>query len=548
MKEISIKDVFISYRRDGGAPMAHLLYHRLTADGYTVFLDAQLGKGRFDKELYKRIEDCTDFLLVVSANSLDRCKDPKDWVRREIEHALRCGKNIVPVIMSGCTIPEDIPESIQAIQMYQGVPADLVWKNAVFDKLEQTLMAAKPRVSVTDLDVADLESSERQPHAESVLLHQQMSQKALQDTMNNADDYNMAICASRGEKEAQYQLSQLYRSKSAEIGIWGEEAIYWLKLAVAQNHPKAMYCLGEYYYSGYGVQHPAKAVLYLRKSLEYDENLNQSMYLLGECYLRGIGVEPDIVQAANFYQKAMKAGNVHAAVKYAELLHTADAVKKLSIANISEKIRRIKEKKETVNWSKVFRLLAMRMLGVIKYDGLQRFRLLESQGHTTDQMNAVEPPKNSLTFMYEMMESVTMELIMIGLILILMVGFNADSPFEGWNLWLRDAVALLEIPDVLLKYQAQIKKCLEVTEELLAANWMASAPQAVATGMAFIVLMNVLESIKNPHKMSLFKRFEIVKFLPHCAIFLISWYWWDMGITWIALIIYLIIPHRIIQK
>ncbi len=90
--------VFISYRRDGGDTLAQLLYDRLTKDGYRVFLDVEsLRSGKLNKAIYSKIEECTDFLLILPEHGLDRCKNEDDWVRLEIEYAIKLKKNIIPV-------------------------------------------------------------------------------------------------------------------------------------------------------------------------------------------------------------------------------------------------------------------------------------------------------------------------------------------------------------------------------------------------------------------------------------------------------------------
>lgn len=78
-------DVFISYRRDGGAETAKLLRDSLTERGYSVFLDVEsLRSGPFNTELYRVIEEANDFLLVLPPGALRRCAEEQDWVRKEI--------------------------------------------------------------------------------------------------------------------------------------------------------------------------------------------------------------------------------------------------------------------------------------------------------------------------------------------------------------------------------------------------------------------------------------------------------------------------------
>ena len=74
-------DVFISYRREGGLDFSGRLYEKLVANGYTVFFDLEgMNAGRFDTQIYKKIERSDNFILTLSPHSLDRCKNDDDWV------------------------------------------------------------------------------------------------------------------------------------------------------------------------------------------------------------------------------------------------------------------------------------------------------------------------------------------------------------------------------------------------------------------------------------------------------------------------------------
>ena len=91
-----VYDIFISYRRDGGEYTAKILRDHLQDAGYRTFFDVEsLRSGNFNTKLYSVIDECTDFLLVLSPGALDRCKNEDDWVRREVEYALEKGKNVI---------------------------------------------------------------------------------------------------------------------------------------------------------------------------------------------------------------------------------------------------------------------------------------------------------------------------------------------------------------------------------------------------------------------------------------------------------------------
>ena len=111
-------DIFISYRRDGGADFARQMQLALSAKGYSVFLDFDALKyGVFDRRIESAIKSSKIFLFVLSPHSLDRCCNEDDWVRREIECALISQCHIVPVnpnsLFQGFEDIEGLPYSVK---------------------------------------------------------------------------------------------------------------------------------------------------------------------------------------------------------------------------------------------------------------------------------------------------------------------------------------------------------------------------------------------------------------------------------------------------
>jgi tetratricopeptide (TPR) repeat protein len=91
-------DVFISYRREVGGMVAMALHQHLTDHGLDAFYDVEsLRAGQFDTVILNQIAARTYFLLVLTPGTLDRCHEPGDWLRREIEQAFATGRMIVPV-------------------------------------------------------------------------------------------------------------------------------------------------------------------------------------------------------------------------------------------------------------------------------------------------------------------------------------------------------------------------------------------------------------------------------------------------------------------
>lgn len=90
--------VFISYRRHASSFIARAVFQDLHAHGFDVFMDVEsIDSGTFDTILLGQIAARTHFLLILTPGTLDRCADPDDWLRREIEEALRLKRNVVPI-------------------------------------------------------------------------------------------------------------------------------------------------------------------------------------------------------------------------------------------------------------------------------------------------------------------------------------------------------------------------------------------------------------------------------------------------------------------
>ena len=93
------KTVFISYRR-ANLPWALAIYQDLTHHGYDVFFDyLSIDSGNFEKVILENIKARAHFLVILTPSALERCKEPGDWLRREIEAAIDEYRNIVPIML-----------------------------------------------------------------------------------------------------------------------------------------------------------------------------------------------------------------------------------------------------------------------------------------------------------------------------------------------------------------------------------------------------------------------------------------------------------------
>ena len=137
-------DIFISYRRNGGEHTAKIIKDSLTEQGYSVFFDVEsLRSGNFNTKLYSVIDECRDFIVILSPDALERCNDPSDWVRREVEYAIEKGKNVIPILMRGFKFDTELPESLAKLPTYNGIEATTEFFDAFIEKLK-TFLTSKP--------------------------------------------------------------------------------------------------------------------------------------------------------------------------------------------------------------------------------------------------------------------------------------------------------------------------------------------------------------------------------------------------------------------
>lgn len=95
------KTVFISYRRTN-IPIAQAVRLSLMQQGYDVFLDFEsINSGSFGQVILNQIAARAHFVLLLTPSALENCVSPDDWVRKEIEEAMKLKRNIIPLLFEG---------------------------------------------------------------------------------------------------------------------------------------------------------------------------------------------------------------------------------------------------------------------------------------------------------------------------------------------------------------------------------------------------------------------------------------------------------------
>ena len=120
------KTVFISYRRKD-ISWALAVYQYLTSQKYDVFFDyTSIPSGDFEQIIVSNIRARAHFVLILTPTALDRCSEPGDWLRREIETAIDEKRNIIPLFFDGFSfgslpVNEKLTGKLASINRYNGL-------------------------------------------------------------------------------------------------------------------------------------------------------------------------------------------------------------------------------------------------------------------------------------------------------------------------------------------------------------------------------------------------------------------------------------------
>ena len=151
---MNVPKVFISYRRqDSGGHTGRLADHLLDRLGSSsVFMDVESieAGADFTEAIVRAIDDSDAVLVVIGPGWLDatgsdgkrRLDDAGDFVRREIEIALRSDVRVIPVLVGDAAMPAEarLPDSIAQLARRNGIELqDRRWRedvDALVDMLE----------------------------------------------------------------------------------------------------------------------------------------------------------------------------------------------------------------------------------------------------------------------------------------------------------------------------------------------------------------------------------------------------------------------------
>ncbi|MBK8022986.1 MAG: tetratricopeptide repeat protein [Chloroflexi bacterium] len=138
------KTIFISYRRTSYYT-ALTVFHALKARGYDVFFDFEsIDSGSFEQTILNQIRARAHFLLILQADTLSRCNEPSDWVRREIEMAIAERRNVIPMTFDDFDWKQAEPYlvgQLAVLREYNGLEVPRGYFDEAIEKLEKRYLS-----------------------------------------------------------------------------------------------------------------------------------------------------------------------------------------------------------------------------------------------------------------------------------------------------------------------------------------------------------------------------------------------------------------------
>jgi tetratricopeptide (TPR) repeat protein len=145
--------VFISYRRSVSAFIARAIFQDLSYHGYDVFMDIEsIDSGQFDTVILNQIAARPHFLVILTPGAVERCLEPEDWLRREIEHAMALERNVVPVIVNNFDFRESgkyLTGELENLSRYNALDVPFNYFDAAMERLRNRFLTPSEHIVQT---------------------------------------------------------------------------------------------------------------------------------------------------------------------------------------------------------------------------------------------------------------------------------------------------------------------------------------------------------------------------------------------------------------
>ena len=390
--------IFLSYRREDGKDLARTIKETLVGKGYRVFLDMdELQDGVFDERILEAIDAAPIYMLIMTKHCFDRCHNADDWVRQELEYAIKKGKVIIPInpdkqfVGYPDTMPQHLKDSLKSHQ-YSAVDTVQLYQESIDKLIKQRIRPAlrpilKPKQVCVILAIAILillcyyclrvvipnyyiQQGDRcmQPdenylynHDSALVYYNKALQfgdikayakiawvyESLGDETNKLTTYDWVayedtavyyyrLGAYAGDPEAQVYLARKLTAQGTSVLTEPDTAFYWATQAYKAGHVEAPATLGYLYRKGFGVEKDSKrAEMYFREAIAWGDG--GARIDLGMMLRDGDGIPKNYVEGTRLLIDAMQDYDFRSVLALKHIATWADApqVGQQSNSNVS---------------------------------------------------------------------------------------------------------------------------------------------------------------------------------------------------------------------
>jgi formylglycine-generating enzyme required for sulfatase activity len=212
------RQIFISYRRDDDPGMALALHGHLARafSDERIFMDVEDGippGDDFVRILEERVAQCRVMLAVIGkdwitakdSDGVRRLDNPDDFVRVEIESAMRLGKRVIPVLINRTEMPRaaQLPESMRPFVRRQAVRI-----TAERLKADVQSLSKKIELALSELERRENEEAEARQRVEKEQRQQEqeLRRKAAAEEERQRLEREAAAKRRREEAEAKRRI------------------------------------------------------------------------------------------------------------------------------------------------------------------------------------------------------------------------------------------------------------------------------------------------------------------------------------------------------
>jgi TPR repeat protein len=321
------RGVFICYRREESAFAARAIYDRVAqkVGRENVFLDVDNidpGVDWFDA-LNERVAACDALVAVIGRNwvaadkdNRRRIDDPDDFVRIEIEAALKRGVRVIPVLVDGALMPKtsDLPESLRGLARRQNIEVSHSRFETDVERLTRVLASILEPLRLRQVDETEGALSADRMSAEPDKVEPKQTSRETEQTRR------YRVAAEGGDANGQVNLGRLYQNGLDGLPKDDREAMRLYKLAADQGSASGQAHLGVMYEQGRGgLPKDDREAARLYK-LAAGKGNAQGQVDLGWLYEQGRGGLPkDDREAARFYKLAADRGDANGQVNLGRL-------------------------------------------------------------------------------------------------------------------------------------------------------------------------------------------------------------------------------------